>query len=200
MNQRQLFHALLILFSFYLFLDGFRLFINVIPELIPSIEKSLYHFTREGGWPLPSASSLLRPLLPSLTTLGLTSLILHKTSDLATWFFPDSTNSPLIFHLKPEECWRWGITLIGIFVLGWLTIPSFLSTIFNPTIMTFFPIIYQKSAHKEFINTMYGEIFIENVGRFLSQGSFGLVCLLFAPRLAAWIIRIQKHPKAPQGE
>ncbi len=200
MTQRQLFHALLILFSFYLFLDGFRLFINVLPELFPLIEKSLYHFSREGGWPLPSASRLIPPLLPSLTTLGLTSLIVLKASDLAMWLFPEASNSPLLFHLQPKDCLRWGITLIGIFLLGWLTIPSLLNIIFHPLVMNFYPELAKKKPDMAFIQDWYWQLFIGSFGRLLLQGSFGLVCLIFAPRLAAWIIRIQKHPKAPQSE
>ncbi len=195
MTQRQLFHALLILFSFYLFLDGLKLFINVLPELFPLVEESLYDFSREGVWPLPAASRIIPPLLPSLTTLGLTSLIVHKANDLAMWLFPEASNAPLIFHLKPEECLRWGITLIGIFLLGWLTIPPLFSIIFHPLVINFYTEFAKEQPDMAFVQDWYWELFIENVGRLLLQGSFGLMCLLYAPRLAAWIIRIQKHPK-----
>ena len=200
MTQRQLFHALLILFCFYLFLDGFRLFINVIPELLPAIEKSLYNFSREGGWPLPTVSYLLPRLVPALTTLGLTSLILLKASDLATWLFPEASNAPLIFHLKPEECLRWGITLLGIFLLGWLTLPSLISTIVHPLVMLFAPPIDPGKTDLAFIDNMYWSSFIRNIANSLILGSFGLICLLFAGPLAAWIIRIQKHPKPSRNE
>ncbi len=200
MTQRQLFHALLILFSIFIYIDGLRLFIEVLPKLAPSFAESLYDFSKEGGWPLPSASYIFPPLLPSLSTLGLASLVLYKASDLATWLFPESTNSPLIIQLQPEEWLRWAITLIGIFLLGWLTIPSLLSIIFHPLVMNFYPELAKKKPDMAFIQAWYWEFFIGNVGRFLLQGSFGLVCLLFAPRLAAWIIRIQKYPKPSQSQ
>ena len=82
MTQRQLFHSLLILFSILIFIDGFRLFIEIHPKLVPSFADSLYAFSKKGGWPLPSVSYILPPLLPSLTTLGLASLVFYKAGDL----------------------------------------------------------------------------------------------------------------------
>ena len=149
---------------------------------------------------MPSASFILPLLLPSLITLALASLVFYKTNDLATWLFPEDSNSSLMIHLQTEEWLRRGITLIGIFVIGWLSVPSLLSTIFSPAMMSIFPMIYQKKEHMEFLDTMYWETFIGNIVRFLIQGSFGVVCLLFAPRLAAWIIRIQKHPQSSQPQ
>jgi len=200
MTQRQLFHALLVVFSIYLCFDGFRLFISVLPKLVPAIGDSLFDFYKQGKWPLPSPSFILPLLLPSLITLALASLVFYKTNDLATWLFPEDSNSSLIIHLQTEEWLRWGLTLIGIFVIGWLAVPSLLSTIFSPAMMSFFPMIYQKKQHMEFLDTIYWEMFIGNIVRFLIQGSFGVVCLLFAPRLAAWIIRIQKHPRSSQPQ
>lgn len=203
MTQRQIFHAMVILFSVYICIDGFRLFIDVLPKLFPSIADSLFDFYKEQKWPLPSFSSasyILPLLLPSLTTLSLASLIFFKASALATWLFPETNNSPLIIHLQPEEWLRWGITLIGIFLISWITIPSLLSTIFHPLVMNFFPAIDTGKPDMSFVHAMYWKSFFGNIGRFLIQGSFGLVCLLFAPRLAIWIIRIQKSFQPVQGE
>ncbi len=200
MTQRQLFHSLLVLFSILIFIDGFRLLIEILPKLIPSFADSLDAFSKKGGWPLPSVSYILPLLLPSLTTLALGSIVFYKARDLATWLFPESTNSPLLIHLQPEEWLRWGITLIGIFLLGWLTIPSLLNILFHPLVMNFFPELVKEKPDMAFIEAWYWKFVIENAARFLIQGSFGLVCLLFAPRLAAWVIRIQKYPPSSQHQ
>lgn len=203
MTQRHLIHSLLIVFSIYLCIDGFRLFIDVLPKLFPSIADSLYYFHKEQKWTLPSFSSvsyILPLLLPSLTTIAFAGLVFFKASDLAAWLFPEAKNSPLIIHLQPEEWLRWGITLIGIFLLGWLTIPSLLTTIFHPLVMNFFPDMDTEKPYMAFVHGMFWSSFIGNIGRFLIQGSFGIVCLLFAPRLAGWIIHIQKSPQPIQGE
>ena len=197
MAQRQLFHSMLMLFSIFIFIDGFRLFIDVLPKLIPSIANSLHDFYKEMKWPLPSFSSvsyILSLLLPFLATIALAGLVFYKANNLAVWFFPEASNSPLVVYLQPEEWLRWGITLIGIFLLGWLTIPSLLSTIFHPLVMNFFPDLDTEKPYMAMVHGMYWSSFVGNVARFLILGSFGLVCLLYAPRLATWIIRIQKHP------
>ncbi len=91
------------------------------------------------------------PLLPSLTTLGFASLALYKANDLATWLFPECINSPLIIQLQPEEWLHVAITLIGIFLLGWLTIPSLLSIIFHPLVMNFYPELTKKKPDMTFV-------------------------------------------------
>ncbi len=181
-------------FLFLFILTGSDYSSTLSPLLAPSFAESLYDFSKKGGWPLPSASYIFPPLLPSLTTLGFASLVLYKASDLANWFFPEANNSPLVVYLQPEEWLRWAITLVGIFLLGWLTIPSLLNIIFHPLVMNFYPELAKEKPDMAFMQAWYWKFFIKNVGRFLLQGSFGLMGLLLAPRLAAWIIRIQKHP------
>lgn len=203
MTLRQLFHALLILFSIFIFIDGFRLFIDVLPKLFPFIAESLYDFNKQMKWTLPSFSSvsyILPLLLPFLATIALASLVFRKACDFATGLFPEAINSPIMMHIQPEEWVRWGLTLIGIFLLGWLTIPAFLSTIFHPLVMIFFSDIDTGKPEIALIHGWYWSSFVGNIARFLIQGSFGIVCLLYAPRLAAWIIRVQKHPKPTLNE
>lgn len=203
MTQKQIFHSTLLLFSIFIFIDGFRLFIDVLPKLFPFIADGLYDFYKEMKWPLPSfysVSYILPILLPSITTIALAGLVFYKACDLAAWLFPEATNAPLIIHLQPEEWLRWGITLIGIFLLSWLTIPSLLTTIFHPLIMNSLPAIDTDKPGMALLHNMYWPSFIGNIGRFLIQGSFGLMCVLFAPRLAAWIMRIQKHPPPSQNQ
>ncbi len=203
MNQRQFFHSSLIVFSVYLFISGFGLLAEAAPQLLPWLNFGLRDFYAVMRWQTPafsSASYIVPLLLPSLTSIGFAILIFFKASDLTTKVFPRDQNSPLWIHLQPEEWLHWCITLIGIFLIGWITVPAISSSLFHPLVMNFFPDIDTEKSNMAFIHDMYWSSLVGNIARFLIQGSFGLVCLLYAPRLAAWIIRIQKHPKPTLNE
>ncbi len=201
MTQRHLFHFMLILFSIYLCIEGIRFFIDVLPKFFLGTSDSPFDLFKALKHSFASTSDILPFLLPSLTILMASSIFL-KAKNLSTWLFPESNNFPLLIHLQPEEWLRWSITLIGIFLIGWITIPAISTVIFQPLVMTFYPEpeIDSRKADIAFIHGIYWSSFIRSIGHVLIQGSFGLMCLLFAPRLAAWIIRIQKHPKTPQNQ
>ncbi len=203
MNQRQFFHSTLLLFSVFLFTSGFGLLADISPQFLPWIKFGLSDFYAVMRWKMPafsSASHIVPLLLPFLTNIGFAILIFFKANDLASKFFHEDSQSSLLIQLRPEECLRWGITLIGLFLLVWITLPSLFTTVFHPLVMNSFPNLKSENPDMDFVHAMYWKSFLGNIGRFLIQGSFGVVCLLFAPRLAAWIIRIQKHPRSSQPQ
>ena len=188
-------------FSIYLSIEGMRLFIDVLPKLFLGASDSPFELLKTLKPSFSSTSDILPFLLPSLTLL-IASLVFLKSNSMAAWLFPEANNSPLIFQLQQEEWLRWSITLVGIFLIGWVTIPAFSTVVFQPFVMTFYPEPEVNSGKAEvaFVHGMYWSSFIRNIGHVLIQGSFGVVCLVFAPRLAAWIIRIQKYPKPTLNE
>lgn len=201
MTQRHLFQFMLILFSMYLCIEGIRLFIDILPKLFLGTSDSPFDLFKALKPSFSSTSDILPFLLPSLTILMASSVFL-KANNLATWLFPETNNSPLLIQLQPEEWLRWGITLVGIFLIGCVTIPAISTVIFQPLVMTFYPEpeIDSRKADIAFIDGIYWSSFIRSIGHIIIQGGFGLACMLFAPRLAAWIIRIQKHPKPSQND